>query len=480
MEPRKSSKFPIRDSRAKVGSSEQAGGCRDAPLACLSTSKDIVSLASGFHSLAYFDTAAGFRAVAHRDQHRANPRFSHGKWRRVSGTVRHHLARKGPHNVTMYRPRSFVDRARCRICFLVGILCYTHLLFANGWAATERTVARCSDSKLKGLTRSVLEASEKGSAREVARLFRLIRYCRRTELLNEQMIVGLLPVANSELRTELYSLIRAGHFVSAIPNLERLLSSEQRIDVAWRPGTSKLLTSLRAVCEYPEPIVDHANCEEERAPLFTPVLQPKPPQSLDLSLFKGLSKVLFDRKPVIYLYPAKEQNVSVKLDYQGVLTATYPAYDPVTGWRVKARPDGSLTEIASQQEYSYLFWEGRPRKPLTIPEGQGFLVRGEDTAHFLRKKLSALGLMPKEYNEFIVYWYPLMKENKFNQIYFAGAEYIESAPLEVDPQPDTTLRVFMLYRALSAPVELKAQPIPTTVRQGFTLVEWGGTEIPSQ
>ena len=33
-----------------------------------------------------------------------------------------------------------------------------------------------------------------------------------------------------------------------------------------------------------------------------------------------------DMKPVIYLYPEETMDVSVSLDYDGVLTTTYPAY----------------------------------------------------------------------------------------------------------------------------------------------------------
>ena len=32
-------------------------------------------------------------------------------------------------------------------------------------------------------------------------------------------------------------------------------------------------------------------------------------------------------KPVIYLYPEQEQEVSVRLDYDGDLTCTYPEYN---------------------------------------------------------------------------------------------------------------------------------------------------------
>ena len=47
-----------------------------------------------------------------------------------------------------------------------------------------------------------------------------------------------------------------------------------------------------------------------------------------------------DAKPVIYLYPEEQTEVSVKLDYDGELTVTYPAYED--GWNVTAYPDGTL------------------------------------------------------------------------------------------------------------------------------------------
>ncbi len=62
-------------------------------------------------------------------------------------------------------------------------------------------------------------------------------------------------------------------------------------------------------------------------------------------------------KPVIYLYPTEPTKVEVQLQYQGRLTATYPAYED--GWQVLVEPDGTLWNLQDGQPYSYLFWEGR-------------------------------------------------------------------------------------------------------------------------
>ena len=59
-------------------------------------------------------------------------------------------------------------------------------------------------------------------------------------------------------------------------------------------------------------------------------------------------------KPVIYLYPETETEITVQLDYSGELTCTYPTY--TDGWKVTAAPDGTLTDEKGQT-YNYLYWE---------------------------------------------------------------------------------------------------------------------------
>ena len=87
-------------------------------------------------------------------------------------------------------------------------------------------------------------------------------------------------------------------------------------------------------------------------------------------------------KPVIYLYPEKEQPVSVHLLYDGELTCTYPEYG--TGWNVIAKPDGTLLD-ANGTSYNYLYWEGLSSNSFDFSEG--FCVPGKDTAAFLEDVL---------------------------------------------------------------------------------------------
>ncbi len=85
-----------------------------------------------------------------------------------------------------------------------------------------------------------------------------------------------------------------------------------------------------------------------------------------------------------------------------------------------------------------------------------------------------MGLIPREYNEFIVYWLPQMKDNKYNLISFQGESYIKNAELTITPKPDSILRIYMAYKAIN---EIKEQKLKPFERSGFTVIEWGGTRI---
>ena len=166
-------------------------------------------------------------------------------------------------------------------------------------------------------------------------------------------------------------------------------------------------------------------------------------------------------KPVIYLYPEQETTVSVSLDYAGTLTATYPAYE--NGWTVTAEPDGTLYD-ESGNEYSYLFWEGEDNTDYDF--SKGFCVAGAE-----------IGLTPREYNEFIVYWLPKMQDNPYNLISFQSEAYTDAAKLDIDPTPDSVLRVFMAWKPLGRPQNIEPQTFTPFARDGFTVVEWGGCEV---
>ncbi|MBQ4137668.1 MAG: hypothetical protein IJD67_06110 [Clostridia bacterium] len=179
-------------------------------------------------------------------------------------------------------------------------------------------------------------------------------------------------------------------------------------------------------------------------------------------------------KPIIYLYPEKATECSVKLTLDGELTCTYPEYTS-DGWdRFTAYPDGTLI-FPDGKEYYALYWEGIQNTKWDL--SSGFCVRGEDTAEFLEWALAAQGLNRREANEFIVYWLPLMQDNPYNVISFQTDAYTDAAILDITPTPDSLLRVFMAYYPSDTEVEIAPQSFDGFERQGFTVVEWGGSKV---
>ena len=179
-------------------------------------------------------------------------------------------------------------------------------------------------------------------------------------------------------------------------------------------------------------------------------------------------------KPVIYLYPEVPTECDVRVLLNGELTFTYPAHGTL-GWQnFVAHPDGTLT-FPDGKQYYCLFWEGKSDAEYDF--SKGFCVAGEDTAAFLEWALAEQGLTPREANEFIIYWLPRMQNNAYNLISFQTKAYTDSAVLEINPAPDSLLRVFMAYMPLDEAVEIEPQTFEPFERKGFCVVEWGGAEM---
>lgn len=176
-------------------------------------------------------------------------------------------------------------------------------------------------------------------------------------------------------------------------------------------------------------------------------------------------------KPVIYLYPEKEQNVSVEVNPINGISVSDPAY--VNGWNVIASPDGKLVNCADGLPYRYLFWESPKYQGSTSKKG--FVVATAELEDFFRDKLSIMGLNNAEIADFCDYWIPVLVKGKYYFIYFYEKSEIDRmAPIQINPSPDTVLRVFFDSRPLDKPVECETQEIVPAQRKGFTAVEWGG------
>lgn len=173
-------------------------------------------------------------------------------------------------------------------------------------------------------------------------------------------------------------------------------------------------------------------------------------------------------KPVVYLYPTKPTNVTVKVDAK--ITKSDPTY-PTDGWKVLAMPNGTL--FSGGKQYDSLFWEGTGHEYPTVI--QGTIIAQSDIASALRTQLVQLGLNQKEADDFLAFWLPKMPKTPYVRVTWFGKSQMDRlAPLTITPKPDTVIRIFMDFEGLGRPISIQPQRLAAPVRKGFTAVEWGG------
>ena len=185
-------------------------------------------------------------------------------------------------------------------------------------------------------------------------------------------------------------------------------------------------------------------------------------------------------KPIIYLYPKIKTEIDLKLNFNGKLLTTFPKYDK--SWDVIAEPNGQIFDKKSKRYYNSLFWDGT----IDFPEehykyDDGFIVPKEKLTEFFIEKLEHIGLNNQETNEFIQYWLPILERNRYNFIHFmVNEECNEIATLNINPKPETSIRIYMEFYGLENYTQINEQHLPKTERKGFTLVEWGGADVSSK
>ena len=193
--------------------------------------------------------------------------------------------------------------------------------------------------------------------------------------------------------------------------------------------------------------------------------------------------MLISDKPVIYLYSDIEISATLKLDYHGDITFTYPQLD--SEWRVKISETGLEHK---GKPYPYLFWEGESSS-LHMNERSDHSVDGEivennSVISFLEQKLDELGFNSNEKTDFITFWGPRMIKSNYCLVQFVLDDDYEKqiASLTIQPKPDASRRVYMYFKAFDEVPEFEVHPqsFKSFERKGFALLEWGGSEIKTE
>lgn len=202
---------------------------------------------------------------------------------------------------------------------------------------------------------------------------------------------------------------------------------------------------------------------------WMPVIRGKVSAGIDRKYYQTMGS-----KPVIYLYPEEPMDISVSLNPRNnVFTTIYPKFNGENTWNVHAEPNGDIT--LKGRKYPYLFWEALLYDNQDLSEG--FIVKAEDAENFLEEKLSILGLNDKEKTDFITYWLPLLLRNKLSLCSFQKHEFFNFIDLNITPKPDTLIRIFLSIKKIDEPVNIKEQKLQSIERKGFTVIEWGGSDL---
>jgi len=194
-------------------------------------------------------------------------------------------------------------------------------------------------------------------------------------------------------------------------------------------------------------------------------------------------------KPVIYVYNEQETKCKIKVNPRGEFNFTYPAHND--GWDFSTQSDGTLKTDSG--EYPYLFWEGESShlqyvqstiEPNELTLANAYQIKTDSTILFLENQLKAFGLNDREKTDFITYWGPRIQGSDFALIQFMwDEEYSEHvASIDMTPAPQSTLRLFMLMSPLdeiNTKIETSTIDVSPLKRNGLTLIEWGGSELPA-
>lgn len=176
-------------------------------------------------------------------------------------------------------------------------------------------------------------------------------------------------------------------------------------------------------------------------------------------------------KPVLYLYPKEDMNVTINFEKEDNLLVTYPKFQQE--WKVFAKKDGSLYDEKGNYYYA-LYWDEKQRK--TVDFQEGFYVTSDNAISFLEDKLTYIGLNDRERNEFIMYWLPILEKNKKSVVYFElTKERQQENKIYIHPVPDSLLRVTIHVKKINQKIKIKEQQLEKFNRHGFSAIEWGGT-----
>jgi hypothetical protein len=140
-------------------------------------------------------------------------------------------------------------------------------------------------------------------------------------------------------------------------------------------------------------------------------------------------------------------------------------------------PRGNIIDLSSGKKYGYLFWEAEKKWGFALDTSKSDCVASKDIGTYLEKSLKTLGLNTREANDFIVYWLPVLEKNAYSLIEWKTTEYTDMAKLHISPQPDTLIRVFMVFKKSDTITKTTPQKLQKARRSWYSVIEWGWSNL---
>jgi len=178
-----------------------------------------------------------------------------------------------------------------------------------------------------------------------------------------------------------------------------------------------------------------------------------------------------NEKPAIYIYPEKAEVFQVSLLFkEGVnLVKSIPNYGD--SWEIFIDVNGKI-----ENKYDYLFYECI--QPINFKFQNGYCFSSVSIDDELKQLLREIGLNKTEIEDFIDYWSGRFNNYDYYKIYPIFNNEIDNyVELDIDPKPDSILRVWLYFEGCNNYEELSKPTFNQFKRNKITAVEWGGVMI---
>ena len=148
-------------------------------------------------------------------------------------------------------------------------------------------------------------------------------------------------------------------------------------------------------------------------------------------------------------------DISVQLNIKGSkLTTIYPKFNEKNNtWKVNVNTNGNIK--IKDKIYPYLFWEAESY--LINEMSEGFIVKDDEAEKFLEEKFKILGLNDKESTDCITFWLPVFL--KLSLCNFQNKNYFKNFELNINPKPETIIRIFLSIKMINSPFQIKEQKL---------------------